>query len=147
MVLEPLVLEPLVVGPDQVPLVTDPDVARTSPDLAVLSALAHGTGPGREKVFKALLAALDAIDEDRAERYADLMFRELPAAARNYLEVLMSTSTHRYNSDFARHFFDRGEASGEVRTVLAVLSARGIEVPDHLRADIVGCTDADQLEL
>jgi len=39
-----------------------------------------------------------------------------------------------------------GEARGEARAVLAVLDARGIEVPDPEREDITGCTDLDQLD-
>jgi len=33
---------PVVLGPDSVPVVTEPDRARQDPELAVLSALAHG---------------------------------------------------------------------------------------------------------
>ena len=58
----------------------------------------------------------------------------------------MSTTTHRYHSDFARRYFARGEASGEARAVLAVLDARGIEVPAEVREEIASCTDLDQLD-
>jgi hypothetical protein len=39
-----------------------------------------------------------------------------------------------------------GEARGEARALLALLAARGLDVPDDARARITGCTDADQLE-
>ena len=58
----------------------------------------------------------------------------------------MSTTTHRYQSDFARRYFDAGEAKGEARAVLAVLSARGIEVPGDVRERIEACTDLEQLD-
>jgi hypothetical protein len=38
-----------------------------------------------------------------------------------------------------------GKAKGEARAVLAVLNARGVEVPENVRADITNCTDLDQL--
>jgi hypothetical protein len=37
-------------------------------------------------------------------------------------------------------------ARGEARAVLAALDARGIEVPDPVREDILGCTDLNQLD-
>jgi len=151
-----LVLTPLVLGPAEVPVVTDLALARRSPELAVLSAMAHGHAarPGQMMVFEALLAALNVVDHDHANLYADVVLAVLPAAARDYLEAFMTTTTHRYQSDFARRYFDqgaasgeaRGEARGEAKAVLAVLDARGIEVPDDVREEIATCTDLDQLD-
>lgn len=141
-----LVLTPLVLGPDQVPVVTDPALARRSPELAVLSAMAHGDRPDQTIVFAALLAALEVVDHDHANLYADIVLAVLPAAARDSLEALMTTTTREYQSDFARRYFDQGEARGEARAVLAVLDARGVAVPDEVREEIVGCTDLDQLD-
>ncbi|MBV9315740.1 MAG: hypothetical protein JO100_18855, partial [Pseudonocardia sp.] len=39
----------------------------------------------------------------------------------------------------------RGQARGEARSVLAVLDARGINVPEDTRNRITSCTDLDQL--
>ena len=62
----------------------------------------------------------------------------------------MTTTTHRYQSDFARRYYAEGEAKGEARgeakAVLAFLDARGIEVPDPICEDITSCTDLDQLD-
>jgi hypothetical protein len=152
-----LALTPLVLGPHQVPVVTDSAWARRSPELAVLSAMAHGGGPDQQMVFDSLLAALEVLDHDHADLYADVVLAVLPAAARDYLEGCMTTTTHRYQSDFARRYFDAGEAEGEEKgraegkaegeawAVLAVLSARGIEVPDDVRQRIEACTDLEQL--
>jgi len=157
-----LVLTPLVLGPAQIPVVTDPVLARRSPELAVLSALAHGARPGQTGVFEALLAALDVIDLDHASLYADVVLAALPTAARDCLEDLMTTTSHPYQSDFARRYYDRGaaegeargeakgeakgQAKGEARAVLAVLDARGIEVSDRVRERVAGCTDVGQLD-
>src|SRR5215470_6216245 len=152
------VLTPQVFGPGQVPVVTDPELAKRQPELAVLSAMAHGERSGDKGVFEALLAALEVVDLDHANLYADFVLAALPAAVRGYLEAFMTTTTHRYRSDFARRYYDAGEAKGiaegeakgkaegEARAVLAVLDARGIEVPDPVREDITGCTDLDQLD-
>ncbi len=142
-----LVLTPLVLGPEEVPVLTDPVLATRTPELAVLSALAHGPRPGRKEVFDALLAALEVVDLYHATLYADLVFTVLPAAAGEYLEALMTTTApHRYQSDFARRYYNQGEAKGEAKAVLAFLDARGIEIPDQARERITGCTDLDQLD-
>jgi len=54
----------------------------------------------------------------------------------------MTTAAHRYQSDFARRYFNQGEA----KALLAILDARNIWVPDDIRADIMTCTDTAQLE-
>jgi hypothetical protein len=155
-------LKPLVLGPDRVPVVTDPDLARQHLELAMLSAIAHSDHPQRDQILKSLLAALDTDDHDRATRYTDLVLTALPAAARAHLEDLMTTGTYEYKSDFARRYYHQGQtegltegraegltegrAEGEVRALLAILNARGIPVPDDTRIRITGCTDLDQLE-
>ncbi|MEH1130227.1 hypothetical protein [Micromonospora sp. CPCC 206061] len=140
-------LTPVALGPAQVPVITDQKTARRVPELAVLSALAHGDSPNPTPIFDALLSALDVIDHDHANLYTDLILAVLPAAARDCLEELMTTTSHRYQSDFARRYFSEGEARGEANAVLAVLAARGIEVPDRIRTTIASCTDLDRLAL
>jgi hypothetical protein len=144
------ILRPVVLGWDRVPVLTDPEEATRSPELAVLSALAHGVRDGHEKVLDTLLAGLAAVDRDHANLYADIVLAALPEAARSYLETLMITQKYEYQSDFARRYFGQGKAEGkaegEAKAVLAVLATRGIEVPDDARARITSCTDLDQLE-
>jgi hypothetical protein len=146
-----LVLCPVVLGPHQVPVVTDLDTARRAPELTVLSAIAHGGRSDPVPVFEALRAALDVVDRDHADLYTDIVLAVLPAAARECLEEFMTITSHRYQSDFARRYFSQGEAKGfsegEAKAVLAILDARGVEVPEEVRARIAGCTDLDQLDV
>jgi len=153
-----MTLRPLVLGPADVPVVTNPDLARHQPELAVLSAIAHGKQHGEKGVFHALLAALEAVDKNHADLYADLVLKALPEAVRAYLEDLMDAATihatYGYQSDYARRYYGQGEAKGkaegkaegEARALLAFLDARGIDVPDPVREDITSCTDLDQLD-
>jgi hypothetical protein len=151
-----LVLTPLVLGPENVPVVNDADLARRNPELAVLSAMVHGARPDQAGmyqpgIFEAMLAGLDVVDEKHAKLYADIVLMVLPAAARSCLEALMTTpTTFEYQSDFARRYYGQGEArgkaEGEAQAVLTFLDARGFEVPDHVRERIAGCTDLDQLD-
>jgi hypothetical protein len=136
-------LAPWVMGPTQVPVVTDLDKARQSPQLAVLSALAHGNDPARQRVLDAVVAAYDAAGPQRGAMYHDLVAVRLPRTALDYLEERMAvTGTYEYQSEFARRYVSQGEA----KAVLRILSFRGIEVPDDARERITGCTDVDQLE-
>ncbi len=150
------VLRPLVAGPDRIPVVTDPQEAARTPELAVLSAIAHGAGPEQDKVFHALLAGVNTIDDQHLTRYHDVVLAALPAAARHALEDMMTTTGtyYEYQSDFVRRHVNqgraegevKGEAKGEAKAVLAVLATRGIGVPDDARDRITSCTDLDQLE-
>jgi hypothetical protein len=159
-------LKPLVLGPDRVPVVTDPDLARQHLELAMLSAIAHNEHPQRDQIFTSLLTALDSADHDDADRYTDLVLVALPAAARAHLEDLMKTGTYEYQSDFARRYYHQGQtegrakgltegraegltegrAKGEVRALLAILNARGIPISDAAHTRITSCTDLDQLD-
>lgn len=149
-----LVLRPLVLGPEQVPVVTDPGQADRVPELAVLSALTHGTGPEQERVFRAMLSGLRHVDAGHSAMYTDLVLDRLSGAARQCLEELVNVATYEYQSDYARRYFSRGKAegeargtaAGEARALLAVLAARDIDVPEAVRERITGCTDLDQLE-
>jgi hypothetical protein len=144
------VLAPVVLRPDRVPLVTDAKQAIEAPELAVLSAMAHRRHPDVRKVLDVLLDALAGVDEERVTLYSDVVLAALSAAGRRYLEGLMTARTYEYQSDFVRRYVFQGrvegEAKGEARAVLAVLDARGIDVPDDARARIVGCSDLDRLE-
>jgi hypothetical protein len=113
----------------------------------VLSALAHGAGPERDAVLDALGAALNLIDQDHAFLYADVVLGALRAGP-DHQEVLMHAIARRYGnqSDFARHYFSQGEARGEARAVLAILTARGIDVADQARERIAACTDIERLD-
>jgi hypothetical protein len=74
-------LSPLVLEPDRVPVVTDTEEAARDPELAVLSAMAHGGRPDRTDVLHALVSALAAVDQERATLYSNVVLAALPAAA------------------------------------------------------------------
>lgn len=144
------VLEPLVLGPEEIPVVTAP---RDAPaELAVLSAMAHGGD--RLPVVDALVEALATIPPDRARMYAELVLVALPEAARHHLEELMALGTFEYQSDYSRRLIAQGRgeglAEGQARAkaegVLTVLDARGMTVPAALRDRITSCRDLDRLD-
>jgi hypothetical protein len=113
--LEPRVqYAPLVLGPEAVPVVTDVEVARQCPELAVLSAVAHaGTGAGAA-VARVALASCAALDPEDAAIYADLVLSSLPRLVRAGLEAWMESlkGKYRFQSELARHWIGVGREVG-----------------------------------
>ena len=144
---------PLVLGPEQIPRITDLDEARRAPELAVLSVAAHGREPGAEHIALAALAAARDLDGDPNLLYPDFVFAMLGEVARAALELLMNRPI-RYQSDFARKYYAegeaageaRGEAAGQARLVLKLLHFKGLTVPAELQARVEACQDLAQLE-
>jgi hypothetical protein len=139
-----------VVGPEQIPMISDPDSARRQPQMAVLSACAHGR-EDRPEVFEALFAGLGTVAPDLAKLYIGLVFTALPKARRVWLEEFMTATSYRRVSDIGDELLSgiraSGKAEGKAASVLDVLAARGIHVTDDLRATIMACTDAAQLDV
>lgn len=142
------VLYPPVLGRRSIPVVTDPVEAARRPELAVLSALAHGDSAMGAAIAAAVLPAIQGLDDSRARFYGDLVLDSLNETARRALETLMKG--YEYQSDFAKKYVAQGEAKGEVTTrahdVLTVLRVRGLAVPDAVRERILGETDPARLE-
>lgn len=80
-------IRPVVLGPDRIPRITDPDVALRDPELAVLSGVAHGRGPVDTAVAiaEAALGACVRYADDRGLLYSDLVMAALGDAARTVL--------------------------------------------------------------
>jgi hypothetical protein len=158
------VLRPPVLGHASVPVVTDPAEAARRPELAVLSAMAHGASELGAAIAAAVLPALQELDEERARFYGDLVLNSLNAAARRALEAMMKG--YEYQSDFAKKYVAQGRtegraegrtegltegrtegrAEGEARALLTALRVRGIAVPEATRERILAQKDPEQLE-
>lgn len=161
------VFTPRVLGPSAVPVVTDRAAARRAPELAVLSALAHGNAPQGDLVITAMLGGVGALDEARRDFYLNLVATQLNAAARAALEARMATGQAdgelidfmgQVKARIARETEAQLapvlearlapvlEARGEARALLTLLAARGLPVSDAVRAQIVTCTDMATLD-
>ncbi len=154
------ILTPLVLTPANVPVVSDAHAALERPDLAALSAIAHRNDPERDAILTALAAT--AHDSADGKRYIDLVLAALPnAAARHFLEMLMTTDTSSYYSQFFKQLHAEGRAEGiaegkaegkaegraegEANALLTVLTSRGFRVPKALAAEIKACRDDARL--
>ncbi|WP_049559063.1 hypothetical protein [Nonomuraea sp. SBT364] len=140
------VLRPLVIGPDNTPVITD--VARAVGDigLAAISAITHNDHPEIHTILATLSKALDDIDPKLAHRYAEYVTVALTGSAQKEMERLMATETYLYQGEYAQSLLKRGRAEEGAKMVLLVLEARGIPVPEQARERISACTDVPTLQ-
>ncbi len=149
-------LSPLTIGPAEMPLIVDREQARALPELAVLSARAHGDTDTR--TLEAVLEALDATANKNRAFYYDYVLAGLNEAARKELEGMMAVETYQWQSDFARKYVGIGEEKGReegreegriteaTRNVVSILQTRGFSLTEATRQRIEACTDLDTLE-
>ena len=152
-------LQPLVVGPAQMPVVTDPGQARDLPELAVLSAHAHGDQV--PATLDALVEALDSTASLNRTFYYDYVLAGLQEAARKELEGLMSVDTYEWQSDFARKYVGLGREEGReagleegreegrrdeaVDQILVFLNERDLVPSEEQERRIRSCEDLETL--
>jgi hypothetical protein len=106
---------PLVLGPGAIPAVTDEAVARSDPELAVLSAMAHGKDRNIAQAATIAAAALDAsitLDADRSQLYYDLVLTSLSEAVQRELQS-MDPAKYEYQSEFAKRCIALGKEEGK----------------------------------
>jgi hypothetical protein len=131
---------PYVLSPSKVPEIAEQTDASSNPELAVLSAMAHGRDSDVERALQIAFAAQRAsagLDADRSKIYCDLIFHSLGEAARLALKN-MDARKYEYQSDFARQYIAQGRAEGHAEG-----AARGrIEVISKLLALRFGEIDA-----
>ncbi|MFV2197592.1 hypothetical protein [Nocardiopsis sp. LOL_012] len=138
-------LSPLVVGPKDIPVVTDPATVADSPTLGVLSAAAHGAR--KADVLEALHTGLDTIDPERAAKYIGYSLHLLADTdGQKALEKLMMADTFEYTSEWTQSLRTEGRTEGKAEALLIVLAGHGIEVTDTDRERITGCHDLDVLD-
>jgi len=140
------VFKPIVLGPSAVPVITSLDVARATPELAVLSAMAHGRSDVGAEIAAAALASTAGLDEERATLYGDVVLSCLGEAARRALEAMMGSGNYEYQSEFVRRNVARGRAEHAAQAVLAVLETRGLAIPDDVRQRVLASTDVAELD-
>jgi hypothetical protein len=163
------VLQPLVLGPATLPVVTDPAIAEKEVELSILSAMAHGNGPRGLAVLEAAFGALGCLDEEHAAVYFQIIWDILREPMKRALEKLvMERQTQGkptfppFAQELMERFFRHGELKGlhegrlegklegkleGLREALLRLVARaGIALTEEDRARIQACDDAATLD-
>ncbi|CCK28227.1 hypothetical protein BN159_3848 [Streptomyces davaonensis JCM 4913] len=139
-----LTLRPLVLGPHNVPIITDPSAAARDIPLATLSAITHAKNPNAPAILKALAVALKTVDEETARIFAELTELGLgDVLAAETWRQLMSVDLSFFRSETSQ----RLRAESRAEDILLILDTRGVEVPESVRDRITTCTDLDELRV
>lgn len=131
-----------VLGPDQVPVITEEKEAAARPALAAMAVMFHGRN---RAVIEAFVRAMRPGETEHAPEYLEYAYNMAEHAIREALREIMSATWPVY-SPFAREHFGRGETSGKADAILKVLAARRIEISDDVRTRISECADQRQLD-
>ena len=137
-------------GPSSVQRITSVSRAAQAPELAVFSALVHGNRRDGLDVVLPALAAVEALADDYARLYFDMIVGALTDARRRGLEARMRTRDYEYQTDFARRYVAQGEAKGraegKAEALVAVLAARGMNPSPQQEHTIRQCADVSMLD-
>jgi hypothetical protein len=146
-----LVVRPMVLGPDNVPVITDEKEAAQDVSLAVLSAITHGKGPHAAAILGPLAAALETTDPASATLLVELVTSGLvDSQAKEIWRDLMAPVNYFFKNPVAEKVRDEGRVEGRVEDriemTLKILELRGLRVPDSVRLRVQACSDLDQLK-
>ncbi|MEU7739684.1 hypothetical protein [Nonomuraea sp. NPDC049158] len=146
-----LTLTPLVIGPDNTPVITDVAEAVGNIGLAAISAITQSKHPLIADILATLTEALDSLDSDVARRYAEYVTVALTGNAQKEMERLMATETYVYQGEYAQSLLAKGVAKGrveeDIECLLMVLETRGMALSDGDRERITTCGDIARLRL
>ncbi|MFJ4619110.1 hypothetical protein [Streptomyces sp. NPDC088812] len=141
-----LTLRPVVAGPHNMPVITDPDEARADLALATLSAITHAGDPDIGAILKALSTALRDMPEDIADPIVELTAQGLGnRPAKNLWRNLVAVDLSFYKSYLSEEIRDEGRTEGRADALLLILEQRGLHIPDDARRRITECHDTDTL--
>ena len=147
-----LTVRPLVLSPENVPLIADEAEAKRDVFLAAFSAMTHGKGPGAAAILKPLAAALEATDTEGAGMLAQFVESCLgDAQAKQIWKELMMPVNYFFRHEVAEKVREGGPRGGHQKErasmVLRILDWRSITVPDSVRDRVESCSDLSQLEI
>ncbi|MEU1781530.1 hypothetical protein ABZ545_18840 [Streptomyces abikoensis] len=145
-----LSLHPLVLGPVNVPVITDPDRAARNLALATFSAITHGREQEATAILEALARALNTAAPESIAYYSELLEIGLGnSPARDIWRNLMPRTYFPGRGTLIEQTWQEGEAKGRLEqaalSVLRVLESRGIPVSPEVRERIMTCTYMDTL--
>jgi len=105
---------PLVLGPEGIPVVDDPAIARKYPELGVLSVMAHGQGEPEQafRIADSTIRALQSLPDEERMLYSDIIDAHLGDAARKALTMI--PEGYQFQSKFGNQRFAEGRIEGEV---------------------------------
>jgi hypothetical protein len=165
-----LTVNPLVLGPNKVPVITDPSEAAKDVPLAAFAAITHSKSPQADSILRAVHPALKTVDPETRVIFAELIEQGLGTtpAARIWKDI-MAVDLSFFRSETSQRLRAEsraegraegrvegqaqgqaegraeGQAEGRAESVLLVLRTRGLVLSDVVRERVIGCADPEVL--
>ncbi|MEV5414224.1 hypothetical protein AB0K60_35985 [Thermopolyspora sp. NPDC052614] len=143
-------LTPEVLGPREIPVITDATEMKVNPLLSLMSVALYGRN---RSVAQAFVEAAQTKADGDIPYYYEYGYCMSSSEIRNLLEEIMATTWPVYSPYAKKHYGEgredgraEGLAEGEAKAVLTVLEARGFAVTEAVRARVLDCTDVALLE-
>jgi hypothetical protein len=156
-----LTLQPLVIGPSSMPLISDPEQMRADLKMAALSVITHPDEPGIDAILGSLVTALKGVPDDKVFETINYVAQGLSeSAVLRLLEVLVKQNLSYFKSPFTEEIFEKGYVEGEEKgyekgreecvvtltnTLLLVLEKRLLQIGPDVRDRIAACDDPEVL--
>ncbi|MEU5514012.1 MULTISPECIES: hypothetical protein [Streptomyces] len=143
-------VRPTVVGPHNMPVITDPAEARADLALATLAAITHAAEPDIDVILKALSTALRDTPQDIADPIVEFTAQGLGnRPAKHLWRNLVAVDLSFYKSYISEEIRDEGRTEGRAQSraedLLLVLEERGLDVSDDVRRRITECREPETL--
>ncbi|MFJ4079566.1 hypothetical protein ACIP2Z_11465 [Streptomyces iakyrus] len=141
---------PFVLGPNNVPEITDESVVARQPALATFSAIVHSESANAAAILELLARGMRSFDKPTAKYWCEWLevgLENTPVRETwRELEKMVATYFPGRGTLFEETYLE-GKAEGKAESILSVLDKRGIPVPEATRDRITSCTDLDTLTL
>lgn len=151
-----MTVRPLVIGPDNVPVIASEREAERDIPLAVLSAMTHGRGAKAAAILEPLAFALRTVDAESAAVFGQLIESCLAdSRAKEIWRDLMSEIRYFFNNPVAEKVREEGRVEGReegrvedrAEMTLRILEWRDVPVSDAVRERVLACSDLNLLEV
>ena len=145
-------MTPFVIGPDNVPVVTDVERASSDLPLALLSVQTHRKDSRLKDILETFAYALKTVDDpDTVAIYANLVAASMSgtAAAETWRNLMTAGIFERGGPVFEEiHEKGReeGKEEGKAEALLLVLDKQGLALSAEERARIADCHDGELLD-
>jgi hypothetical protein len=146
---------PMVVGPDNLPVITSERVVRESPAMAVFSALTHASHPDIDAILDAVARGLQAIGEDENTFFSEFLeFGLGNTPAREKWRNLMPVTFYPGRGSMIEKAYLEGQAEGQAegraegqaKLILRLLEHRLLQIGPEARERVMSCTDTEILQ-
>jgi len=150
---------PIVLGPEEVPVIGREVGDHATLPLTLLSGLAHANDPDILHIGETLWGLIDEAEPSHGHLYWDLFLNAINDATKKAL--LMQLQNYRPQSDWGKKFYAegredglaqgradglaQGRADGEAEALALLLDARGLPLKAEQRARVEACSDRSEL--